>query len=327
MHKIPVRQIMTLQVVTIGPDRHVRLEAVRSLDNLGNREAEGDLLKALRDEDAEIRVRAAKALLSFLTKEETITTIVGEILLGGMDKVDRDHLVNAIRLIDPERDIAGEILSKELTGEDRDRADAARGILIDLGGWTAIQKLGQRRSTLETLDKLLGDSEKVVKSTFDETMRQARINFYFAMGVNVLVVVVGLALIIIAIRQLVIDPNLIQSWLVPGGAGVIGVILNLGFNNPRKNAREDLAALLNVHTIFLGYLRQLNQIDATFKHEFIENERFTTDDMSVTVREIDQAMIKTLRMAGKHLYLPLRSGDGDQDNPEEKEKDKSPSNI
>jgi hypothetical protein len=45
--------------------------------------------------------------------------------------------------------------------------------------------------------------------------------------------------------------------------------------------------------------------------------------MRVTVREIDQAMIQTLRMAAKHLYLPLRSGNEDHNIPEDKEKVKS----
>lgn len=291
------------EIVITDPARHIRLEAVMSLGNLRRREAEADLLMALRDEDAEIRVRAAEALLTFLSKEEILTTIVQQVLQKGIDGTDLRRLIEAIPRIDPDRSLAGELLGREMAGVDRSRAEAAERILIEVGGWTAVQKLGHRRSTLKSLDKLLEDSEQIVKSTFDDTIRQARRNFYFAMIINAFVVAVGLALIVIAIRQLVNEPEFIGSWLVPGGAGVIGIIINLGFNNPRQNAREDLAALLNVNVLFLGYLRQLNEIEATFKHGFVENENFGIEDMRKTVAEIDKSVVTTLKMGALHLYL------------------------
>ena len=83
---------------------------------------------------------------------------------------------------------------------------------------------------------------------------------------------------------------------------MIGVLLNLGFNNPRQNAREDMATLLNVSVIFQGYLRELHQIDATFKHMYIEDRDFGTGEMSKTVAEIESSAETTLALVKKHLY-------------------------
>ena len=177
----------------------------------------------------------------------------------------------------------------------------AEQMLIDLGGWSAVQRLSQRRTTLNRLDNLLSDSEKVVRDTFEGTIRQARFNFYFAMSVNMLIVLTGIALVVLAITQLVQNPQQLASWLLPGATGVIGVLINLVFNNPRHNARNDLTALLNVNVIFLGYLRQLNEIDATFKHAYLENPDFSSSQMQETVQQINQTVEQTLNMALKHL--------------------------
>src|SRR6185436_19061934 len=99
----------------------------------------------------------------------------------------------------------------------------------------------------------------------------------------------------------------LASWLLPGGTGVLTVVLNLYFNNPRQNAREDLAALVNVNMLFLAFLRQLNQIDATFKHGYLERRDFGAEDMETTVRAIQGALERALDMAAVHLRFRDRA--------------------
>ncbi len=291
-------------LVRTSPDSYMRLSAVTALGELRNRESQDALVRALADPNAEIRVEAAGALQEILTKEEAVSTVVQRALAEDTPGQARGYLLDALRLIDGA--LSAEVLNRELGGQDRRRAQAAEEILVNLGGWAAMQRLSQRRSTLDSLDEILKQSEEVVRTTFADTIKQARRNFYFAMGVNVLVVLVGIALIVIAIMQLVQDPSKLAEWILPGAAGVIGVLINLLFNNPRRNAREDLTSLMNVNVIFLGFLRQLNEIDATFKHAYIESHTFGTDDMLATVKQIDRAMERTLNMAARHLRnLPV----------------------
>ena len=290
-------------VVRTETNRYLILAAIESLDELKNGEAREDLIHALQNEDAEVRAQASGALLSFLSKEEAASTIIPIALKKGIE-TNRipDNLIEALRRIDKEdRSICTEILNKELESKDREHAEMAEKILTELGGWAAVQRLSQRRSTLESLDKLLAESEEVVKSTFQDTILQARRNFYFAMGVNILVVLVGLVLVILAIFQLIQNPEKMESWIVPGGTGLVGVIINLYFNNPRTNAREDLTALINVNVIFLGFLRQLNEIDATFKHAYMEKQDFGLPQMRDTVQAIDNAMAHALNMTDRYL--------------------------
>jgi HEAT repeat protein len=291
-------------VARTSNDSHLRLAAVHSLGQLRHRESQDTLLRSLADENAEIRVQAAIALQSALSKAEAISLIVQRALSEETPRETWEYLLDALRRIDSDRLISAEVLNKELGGEDRRRSQAAEDILIELGGWAAVQRLSQHRNTLESLDQILAESEQVVKSTFKDTIRQARLNFYFAMGANVLVLLVGLTLIVMAIVQLAQQPEKLEGWIVPGGAGLLGVLINLAFNDPRRNAREDLTSLMNVNVIFLGFLRQLNEIDATFKHAYIERHGFGASDMRETVQQIEAAVTQALDMAARHLRIP-----------------------
>jgi hypothetical protein len=94
-----------------------------------------------------------------------------------------------------------------------------------IGGWAAVQRLSQRKSTIEALDKVLNESETVVRKIFEATILQARRNFYFAMGVNITIVIIGLVLVALAIMQLIKYPGKIETWILPGAGGLFGIIL------------------------------------------------------------------------------------------------------
>jgi hypothetical protein len=289
-------------VVTTEPDEYLRLNAIRAIDRLQDSRAKEDLLRALEDSNAEVRLRASKVLSNLLTPQAAVAAIVDSALRPGIVPENLDYLVGSLRQVDPGRAVTTEILSDEMENEDQERAKQAEKILVELGGWAAVTRLSQRRRNLKALDDFLSKSEETVTQNYQNTMRQARFSFYFAMVINALIVVVGLALVALALQHLIQNPGDFQAWIIPGATGVIGVLLNLGFNNPRHNAREDMATLLNVSVIFQGYLRELHQIDATFKHMYIENRDFDTGDMLKTVKEIESSADKTLALVKMHLY-------------------------
>lgn len=290
-------------VVRTSRDAYLRLQAVEGLARLHQREGHDALLRALEDENAEVRVQAAAGLSVTFPPGEACTLVIGRALADDTPAAALPHLVDALRHIDSDRLVCAEILNKELGGEDRRRSQAAEELLVSLGGWAAVHRLSQRRSTLDALDKILAESEQAVKNNFSDTIRQARINFFFAMSVNVLIVCVGIALMVLAILQLIANPEQLTHWVIPGGAGVFGVLITLAFNNPRTNARQDLASLLHVNVMFLGFLRQLNEIDATFKHAYIEDPDFDATDMRETVSQITVVVGETLENTRRHLLL------------------------
>lgn len=301
-----VRALGDIVVDTKKSNRYLRLTAVGSLSKLANREAETDLLKAVQDEDAEIREQACDALKNIL-KEDTVLVIVQHALKEGTKGSDKvlNYFIEAIRRIEPEGIATTEILKKELGSEDQKRIEVAERILIKLGGWAAFQTLSQRRNTLDKLDKLLAESENAMKGTFQSTIRQAIFNFYFAMIVNIIIVMIGIILIALAIDQFIQRPEELKNWIIPGGTGALGILINLVFNNPRNNARSDFTALENAHVVFLGFLRQLNVIDATFKKAYLENHEFGLEQMQMTVTQIENSVTLTLAH-NQNLLRPIK---------------------
>jgi HEAT repeat protein len=289
------------EVLECDPNEYLRQAAAVTLGELGDPAAREDLIKGVTDTNAEVRVRAARALERCSGRDAAVAALVSAAVASENGKGELTGYVDALRVVDPERTRATEALSKELGAEDRAHAERAESVLLELGGWSAVQRLSQRRATLNQLDQLLEASEAVVQETFKDTIKQAQRNFYFALGVNALVVVLGVALSVIAVLHLIDQPENLEAWLLPGAAGVLGILVNLLFNNPRTNARNDLATLVNVNVLFLGFLRQLNEIDATFKHAYIEGRDFGADDMQRTVRRIEQTVGRTLELTGAHL--------------------------
>jgi hypothetical protein len=281
----------------------VRLAAVMALGELRRPDAAAALIDALIDDNAEVRYQAADGIRRVLDVQDAVRAIVPRALAADQPEEALRHLTDALRMIEPERTLCSELLNRELSNEDRNRAELAERILLELGGWAALHRLSQRRSTLESLDSIVSESEKIVNKTFDDMIGHARVNFRFAMAVNIAIVVVGLVLIGMAIDQVLQTPDKLEQWLVPGGAGIFAIMLNLFFNNPRTNAREDLGSLVDVVAIFLGFTRQLNEIDATFKYAYIENPEFGIEEMRGTVKEIDTAVERTIALAAERLGI------------------------
>jgi hypothetical protein len=296
-------------------DPYLRQLAVVSLGRTTHKEATADLLKAIVDDNAEIRVQATKSLLSVLQNDlpTALRMIVQEAMKPGINDTDFTYLVEAIRRTDKDKQLSVDILAKEMESDDPNHAQQAQKMLYEIGGAEAFQKLN-RRKTLEQSYQVLQASETGVQKAFDNTTLQVRRNFYFSMGINAVIVSVGIILIGLAVWQVIVKPSNFAGWITPGTGGVFGIILTLYFNGPRKNAQQDLQVLLNANIIYLGYLRMLNEIDATFKHDFIENPSFGANNMITTVSKINDSLNEVLGLTATHL-IP---GDNTSINPNQK---------
>jgi hypothetical protein len=87
----------------------------------------------------------------------------------------------------------------------------------------------------------------------------------------------------------------LQGWIGVGGSvGSLATLLLLFYRNPVRNIDQAVAQLIKVDVIFLGYIRQINQIDATFKQLFLSTMSFGIEQMERTVEEIRETVDKTM---------------------------------
>ncbi len=68
-----------------------------------------------------------------------------------------------------------------------------------------------------------------------------------------------------------------------------------------QNLGHSVNNLVKVNVVFLGFVRQINQIDATFKQMFLSISGFGPDQMEQTVSQIQQSVEQTLEKVKAYL--------------------------
>ncbi|MBI5936079.1 MAG: hypothetical protein HY867_20430 [Chloroflexi bacterium] len=288
------------------------------------------MLPALLDENAQIRHRAAEALLKVVgeliddeqddekkkiadenARKGASEKIVAELLKEKVDAKDGvPKLVDALRAVDPpEANIASTVLNRYLFDEDLSIKQRAQHALRLLGGERAVQTLASQRSeVLAAYNNLLTKADEPIQKLFEETMAQARQSFLISQIMSIVVFVVGIGAIITGLWfAFTGEAGTTESIFGAGTTiiGVIAVLLDLMVRDPHKRVQEATSVLLRIKVIFLGYLRQIHQIDATFKHEFIEGGAdFGQKDAEQTTRLINEVMNTTMTSIGQNL--PIR---------------------
>ena len=246
-------------------------------------------------------MQSSLALKKILEPKEAVSAILQHVLSKTMSINQTEYFIEGLRIIDKDGKISSEILRRELSSEDQERANTAEKILLGLGGRTAVIIMSQRLNTVNKIDDQLKKSEDAIKDTFTDTIKQAKLNFYFAMIVNIIIVIIGIVLVSFTVLLLSKDPNKFEIWVIPGSSGVFAIIIAGYFNDPRKNARDDLAALLNVNVIFLSFLRRIYQIDAIFKRKYVEGKPFHNEEIDFTMSQIHKTVHDTLSTSEKFI--------------------------
>jgi HEAT repeat protein len=288
------------------------------------------LMLALMDKNAQIRHRAAEALPIVMinpkdygdgseeAKERALAQariraakkVVGELV---RERVDLNSgvplLVDALRVIDPpEAEAAATVLtnSKYLYSDDVSVKQRVELALKLVGGEKAVQTLmGQKSEVLRTYNDLLTKADEPIQELFKETMRQAQQSFTISQGMSITVFVVGVITLLAGLYVAFTAGEAGIQFVFGAGTSlvaVIAVVLDMMFRDPHKRVQEATSVLLRIKVIFLGYVRQIHQVDASFKHEFIERGKdFGTAETQETVKQISDVMQHTMDMVVLHL--------------------------
>ena len=211
--------------------------------------------------------------------------------------------MDALRHVDP--DLAAKAIRDAVSNPDAKVSTRANQLLTELGGQTAAQILmSERAKALDNYTHILGDADKDVRDHFKELMSQAKIAYWFSLAMHTVVFVIGVWLLIASL-SLALSSGLdtAATWIGVGGAGAsaLVILLTAFYRNPLRNVRTSLNALMQVDVVFLGYVRQVNQIDATFKHMFLDARDFGTQQMTSTVTEIQKTVKEALDEIKQHI--------------------------
>jgi HEAT repeat protein len=281
------------------PQDWLRRAAVDALVMLGKPETRDPLLQALLDTDAEIRVRSAVGLKKALGSAQAIDFIIERIM---RDETPAPEYIDALRLIDNKA--AADALSNRLLNPDIAVSNKAQSLLTQLGGEGALRSLiAQRNKAVDAYAAILSDTDRRIMEQFNILMDEARVAFKTNLWLHRIIFGIGALLLIASLTVALINGlSTLQGWIgVGGSAGSLATLLLLFYRNPVQNIDQSVSQLVKVDVIFLGYIRQINQIDATFKQLFLSTMSFGTDQMKMTVTEIRDSVNQTMQEIKENL--------------------------
>jgi HEAT repeat protein len=268
----------------------MKTKAIAALGNLQSPDAREVLLEELSDGDAAVVYEAAtalekvvgvkKATAEIVERASQVADIAIEQYATGLRWMNRDQVAEELEHIMLYGSIAAQ--------------DAARALLSEIGGRAAIEKLRNRTETMRQHLEALEKTEAGIKEMFDQSIDEAKRSYWMTTGMNIAVFVIGLVFIGICISFILRDKSQLTS-IVTGSGGVLAIIYNLFFSNPRKQIRESSEHLMSLKVIFLGYLRQLHQTDKAYARRYLEDAPILPDEVEKYGQIISDTMKKALR--------------------------------
>jgi len=267
----------------------MRLRAVSGLGRLGRTGEAQILLEQLLDENPAIVREAARALEACLGVRTAVDRILGEAGRGAEEVRSYAH---ALRWLEGREEVVDQ-LALAMTAGNAALREIARGLLSEVGGMAAIERLRVQSNLLTQHAAFLKDSEQHVQSLFETSMKDATLGFQRALVMDHFVFYMGMLLIAASATLLLVHGGtLTADWIGTGTTGVLGVLYSLLIAKPRQQVERGVDHLMRLKIIFLGFLRQLHQTDSAYIRRLLDDKSVSPEDLKGFTGLVEAAMSK-----------------------------------
>lgn len=248
-----------------------------------------------------------KVIIEILTNEKKKNPILDEKILIAVSygmKIIGTKNNNIFNILD-------DILSNSHKYEEK---NITRILLTEMGGFTAINKLKENQDLREKYMQMTGNAQDKVESMFHTSITDAKNAFKISLYMNVTVFLIGMCLLSVSGFIAIFNDDE-ENWAgigVSSGTGFLGVIYSLFINKPSRKIRKSTNHLMRLKVIFLGYLRELTQMDQTFSKQLLDPEPISQNTLLQYVSKINSAMNSALKALRWEEYLNLDDDNIDQ---------------
>jgi hypothetical protein len=125
---------------------------------------------------------------------------------------------------------------------------------------------------------------------FQDTIQHTFYAFYASIILYVLTYVTTLGALIAGL-VLILDPNtnrlLWATGCLIGGGGLLVLLIN---RDPIRSSRHFVNNLARLNIVFTGFIRQIHQVDATFRGIFLSTDEYTIDDMELMLARVHESV-------------------------------------
>ncbi|XRA97181.1 HEAT repeat domain-containing protein [Pycnococcus provasolii] len=194
------------------------------------------------------------------------------------------------------KEVVIEQLEDEMNAGSPARQEAARRLLVEMGGASAMRKISARSASVDAYRETVKEAEQSMQKMFAHTMADAQRGFHIALAMDVIVFVIGVLLIAASgVQAITKDES--ASWAGVGataGGGALATMYSLLIAKPRQQVKAAVDHQMWIKMVFLGYLRELQQADQSFGRRMLEDRLMTEEELNGFKRAIQDTMTKGL---------------------------------
>jgi HEAT repeat protein len=289
-----------------------RVKALRVLGELKVEKSEHTLLEELIDENPAVARAAAGALENILGARRAVGKVLEDAVEHGSASPNTLRAyANALRWMQSQTDIAEE-LEAQMGSSVLANQETARQLLAEIGGPFAFQKLAAMKRSIEQFTAMLSRTEESVRKTFEDSIEKAKLGFRYATIMDWSVFIVGLALLGVSGALVLRSEGDLTNWVAPlatGGLGVMGILYTNLVLQPRRQIRDAVQELMRLQVLYMGYVRQLTEIDQAYTRMLLEDEKIDPDTVARYSGIIEAQMRKALNAVGR---AESSAGENDQ---------------
>jgi hypothetical protein len=246
-----------------------RTNALVSLGRLRSILSVPVLVEELTEENPMIVLQAARALQATLGSRTACRRILEAASEG--TRLPQTY-AEALRALN-RADVVDE-LEAALTAGPTQEGDVALGLLRELGGAEALDRLSAMRRSAEAFISAQSKADEELRVSLDRSLTEARQGFKIVTGMDIAVFVAGFALLGIGV-YLILDAKDPLDRLLGGitsSTGFIGILLKNWLLKARDRIEPSVRRLVSLQAAFHGYLRQLRQVDQAYTQRVLEGK-------------------------------------------------------
>jgi HEAT repeat protein len=278
----------------------MRIRAIEALGKLRVDHTASLLLDEITDLNPSI-VKEAVLALEQVLDAETMTARILECLAKDKERERTLHLyADALRFLTDDKPAVNKLESAMVSGPIETR-EYARRLLSEMGGSYAVDKLTAQAQGAERYLDVLNDSDKKLREMFEGTIEDGRRGFRIVTFMDVTLFLAGLIMLGLAIGVAVAGKEV--TAVLTASGGILSVLYGRFFAKPREQIEASVTHLAALKAIFLGYLRQLHQIDQTYARRMLDEEAPDAAEAKAFTELVENAMDGALMQLGTHKEI------------------------
>lgn len=271
------------------------LKCLRVYNRVTGKRIVDEFKEELLDTDISVVFETCKTLKSIFDIETSLCVIVEILFNESVRTVTFSQkriyaIAYSLKILSmKEHNLISVLQELEQSYDDYNKKNIIRQLFTEMGGMAAIKKSQLNADIRQKYMDMTTNAQEKVESMFHKSIKDAKKAFKISLGMNIIVFLVGIVLITVS-GVMALSTNTQDNWAgvgVTSGTGFLSVMYSLFINKPSRKIRKNTNHLMRLKVIFLGYLRELTQMDQSFSKTLID-----TDLISQTILEEYVSKIK-----------------------------------